>query len=168
MYTKRSSIDLITTKVIKLATELNLSKKELDEGTRRIMDIANTCIKSDGRPVEIVSLAEMSCLAASKLLTAKNVENIIAIDERTTRLIFEKPEELKKLMEGKLHKHLSMDASHIEKDGTFIRSSELAYVAYKKGIVNVDDKRTLEALLYATRYKGCAISWEEIDELKRE
>ena len=49
----------------------------------------------------------------------------------------------------------------------FIRSSELVYVAYKKGFIKLNDKRALEALLYATKYKGCAISWEEIEQLKR-
>jgi hypothetical protein len=50
----------------------------------------------------------------------------------------------------------------------FIRSSELVYVAYKKGIINLgNNKKVLEALLYATKFKGSSISFEEINELKR-
>ena len=55
---------------------------------------------------------------------------------------------------------------HIFTKYRFIRSSELVYVAYKKGLVSLKGRRVLEALLYATKFKGSSISFEEIEELK--
>ena len=49
----------------------------------------------------------------------------------------------------------------------FIRSTELVFVAYKKGIINIHGKNVLDALLYATKFKGSSISFEEIEELKK-
>ena len=40
-------------------------------------------------------------------------------------------------------------------------------MAYKNKFLKLRDKHALEALLYATKFKGCAISWEEIKQLKR-
>jgi hypothetical protein len=40
-------------------------------------------------------------------------------------------------------------------------------MAYKKRLIEIRDKHALEALLYATKFKGCAISWEEIEQLKK-
>jgi hypothetical protein len=48
-----------------------------------------------------------------------------------------------------------------------IRSTELIYVAYKKGLIKIKDKNILDALLYALKFKGCAISNEEISQIKK-
>ena len=47
----------------------------------------------------------------------------------------------------------------------FIRSIELIYVAYKKGILRSKDTHRLEALLYSLKYKGASISGKEIKEM---
>ena len=50
----------------------------------------------------------------------------------------------------------------------FIRSAELIYVAYKKNVTRIKDgKDVLDALLYAVKFSGCAISGDEIKEMKR-
>ena len=94
---------------------------------------------------------------------------MIGIDERTTRVLFEKPENLRELMANKLHRKINLNLNEIKNINNFrfIRSSELVYISYKKGFIKLNDKRALEALLYAAKYKGCAISWEEIEQLKR-
>ena len=38
---------------------------------------------------------------------------------------------------------------------------------FKKGIVKIKDPKTLEALLYAVKFKGCSITDEEIKEIKK-
>jgi hypothetical protein len=48
-----------------------------------------------------------------------------------------------------------------------IRSIELAYIAYKKGLVKFGDGKLLDALLYSLKFKGCAVSSEEIEEIKK-
>ncbi len=160
--------ELIDKKVIQFPEEIGINLQELEQETQRLLRIANSAIITNGKNIEVVSIAETSCLALSSLLTKKGSPNLIAIDERTTRVLFEKPENLKELMSNKLHRKISLNLNEIKNFNKFkfIRSSELVYVAYKKGFVNLNDKRALEALLYATKYKGCAISWEEIDQLK--
>ena len=48
-----------------------------------------------------------------------------------------------------------------------IRSTELIYVAYKKGLVKLKGKLVLDALLWALKFKGCSISGDEIREIKK-
>ena len=161
--------ELMDKKVIQFATELNIKEQEIEQETKRFMQILNCTIKTDNRCVEIVSSAETSCLVVSSILTKRRINNLIGIDERTTRVLFEKPENLQDLMSNKLHRKMLLNTNELKTLGQFrfIRSSELVYVAYKKGFIKINDKRALEALLYATKYKGCAISWEEIEQLKR-
>ena len=161
--------DLIEKGVIKFATDSGLAQQEIESETQRFLRIVNSSIKSDNHFIEIVSPAEMSCLAVSHLFNKKRIENIIAIDERTTRVLFEKPKNLRDLMSNKLHRNVTLNTKELENMGQFrfIRSSELVYVAIKKGFIKINDKHALEALLYATKFKGCAISWEEIEQLKK-
>ena len=161
--------ELIDKGIIKFATDLGLAQQEIESETQRFLRIANSSIKSDNHFIEIVSPAEMSCIAISHLFNKRGVENIIAIDERTTRILFEKPENLRDLMSSKLHRNITLNTRPLEdtKQFRFIRSSELVFVALKKGYIKLNDKHALEALLYATKFKGCAISWEEIEQLKK-
>ncbi|MBX4212429.1 hypothetical protein KW787_03185 [Candidatus Pacearchaeota archaeon] len=160
---------LIEQGVLEMPSSLGIDEEELKKDTNELMDLANHYVQVKERWVPIVSEAEMSCLALSSILSKKGVENIIAIDERTTRILSENPENLEKLMSDRMHERAKIVAqdfapfSHYR----FIRSSELVYVAYKKGIISLKGKKVLEALLYATKYKGAAISFEEIEQLKK-
>ncbi|MCK5294397.1 MAG: hypothetical protein KAJ49_07085, partial [Arcobacteraceae bacterium] len=53
------------------------------------------------------------------------------------------------------------------KEFKFIRSTELIYVAHKKDILRLKGAENLSAVLYALKYKGCAISGREIQEIKK-
>lgn len=161
---------LIDDKIIKFPKEIGINQQELEKETDRLLGLINCSLQTGNNEyVNIVSPAEVSCLALSLLLSKKDTENLIGIDERTTRILFEKPENLEKIMSEKLHRRVIADKDKIQSLGQFrfIRSSELVYVAYKKGLIGIEDKKALEALLYATKYKGSSISWEEIDELKK-
>ena len=141
----------------------------LDKKTSELMRAANHSVRSDRKWIKIVSEAEISCLALSSELSKKKIENLIAVDERTTRILSEKPQNLKKIMTKRLRKRVDIELKNLEafKKYRFIRSSELAYVAHKKGLLRVKGPLALEAVLYATKFKGSAISWDEIKELKR-
>ena len=160
---------LIEKGIIKFATDLGLAQQEIESETQRWLRMANSSIKSDNHFIEIVSPAEMSCIALSHILNKKGIDNIIGIDERTTRVLFEKPQNLKDLMSSKLHRNISLNTAQLgdTRQFRFIRSSELVYVALKKGLIKINDKHALEALLYVTKFKGCSISWEEIEQLKK-
>lgn len=155
--------------VIQFATSLGIASQEIESETQHMVKLINCAVKSENQCIEIVSPAEISCLAVSKILSGRGIENLIGIDERTTRVLFEKPSNLKDLMSSKLHRQISLNINEIENLGhfRFIRSSELVYMAYKKGFIELNDKKAIEALIYATKFKGCSISWEEIEQLKK-
>ena len=106
-------------------------------------------------------------MALNGLLVQKGYDSVIAMDERTTRLLIENPKSLKKLMEYRLHISVEMRKTPNFEDVIFLRSTELIYVAWKKGLVQIKDKGVLDAMLYALKYKGAAISSDEIEEIKR-
>ncbi|MEK6933270.1 MAG: hypothetical protein AABW75_00150 [Nanoarchaeota archaeon] len=159
---------LLNSRVIEMPEALGISSNDLEGKTKELLGKANHFIKVDGEWISLVSSAEMSCLALSLELTEKSIENVISIDERTTRVLCEDPRQLERMMSEKLHKKVNIEGD-IKPflNFRFIRSSEVVFVAFKEGFVNIKGNKVLEALLYATKYKGCAISFEEIEELKR-
>lgn len=161
---------LLDKKVIEMPSALGIDEKQLSLYTQELMDLANHFIQVKGQWIHIVSDGEMSCLALSDMLEKEGAETIIGIDERTTRVLGENPEQLEQLMSEKLHQRAELLAKDISlfKKHKFIRSSELVYVAYKKGLLhNLQGKKALEAALYATKFKGTAISFDEINQIKK-
>ena len=161
---------LLDENVIELADYYGIDNSEIEAKAKEIMDIANSFFMSPKEQVRILHLGEASCLALSKILASKKIKNVIAVDERTTRMLVEKPENLKDLLNRKLHTHISLVKNNFAyfKDFQIIRSAELIYVAWKKGLVELKDGITiLDALLYAVKSKGCSISQDEIEEIKK-
>ncbi len=155
--------------IIQLPEAVGIQSTTLAAETALLMDKANHFVQAAGTFVSIVSEGEISCLALSKALTAKKVENLIAIDERTTRLLVEGPRNLERLMSDRLHKRITLAYQDLSAFSSFtcIRSSELVVVAYKQKILHPQTKQALAAALYATKYKGSSITFEEIDQLKK-
>lgn len=150
--------------IIKLA---DITPKQVDELRKKrdeIMNAANTTFKTRKRYIHLIDKGESAVLALSKIIKS----DVIVIDERTTRILCENPENLKKLLEKKLHTSITANKKNYSyfKDYKIIRSIELAYVAYKKGFFEIKDSRALEAMLYALKYKGCSVSEAEIEEIK--
>ena len=85
---------LIDNKTIELPEVLSVTESEIKSKTNYLMHLANQTINAKGKWIKIVSDAEMSCLALSSILIERGIENIIAIDERTTRILAEKPQNL--------------------------------------------------------------------------
>ena len=157
--------DLLDRGVLKLSSEV-ISNNQLEAETRKIMDLANNSLKTLNENVHLIHDAEASCLAFSRLC---NCDSLIVIDERTTRVLIEAPENLKKIMEKKLHAIVNIDLNKLKVlgDFRFIRSSELLYIAYEKNLLNLKkDKILLDALLYSVKYSGTSISSREIEEIK--
>jgi hypothetical protein len=161
--------ELLTSGVLEMPSALDVNNDEIKEERDLLMNLANTSIEAENKWIEIVSKAEMSCLALSSELSKRKIENMIAIDERTTRILSEKPENLEMIMEKKFHYPVR---AHLEKlkafsNFRFVRSSEIIYVAYKKGVLGLKGARALEASLYATKFHGSSISFEEVEILKK-
>ena len=161
--------NLIDSGVLELPSAIGISDELIKKETEALMETANHSVQVDGRWVDIVNNGEISCLALSRELSERKIENMIAIDERTTRVLSENPESMERMMSEKIHRRVHVDEEKLKtfSEFRFIRSSEIVYVAYKRGLTNVEGKKALEALLYATRFKGAAISFEEIDILKK-
>lgn len=161
--------NLIDAGIIEFPQILGVSDEQLERETKELMERANHFIQFKGNYMNIVSEAEISCLALSSELEKNNIDCMIAMDERTTRVLCENPESLAKMMSEKMHMNIkkASRSSHIFPNYKFIRSTELVFVAYKKGIINIHGKNVLDALLYATKFKGSSISFEEIEELKK-
>jgi len=160
---------LINEKIIEFPDSLNISDKEIDSKTKEILNYSNSMLQTKKRPIHLIESGEASCLALSSTLFDKGIDNVIAIDERTTRMIIEKPENLRILMEDKLHTpiELKLENKNQFKNINFIRSTELIYVAYKKNLIKNSSKDMLDAMLYGAKYKGCSISYEEIKQIEK-
>jgi hypothetical protein len=160
---------LLNEGILELPSSLNISEEDLNMETKELMDIANHFIQVRGKWVSIVSEGEISCLALSDLLTKDGIKNLVAVDERTTRMLCENPQSLERLMSKKLHQRVTLISNDLEMFSKYkiIRSSELIFVAYKKNLVNLEGSKAMEALLYATKFAGSSISFEEINILKK-
>ncbi len=162
--------ELIEEGILVMPDSLGLDNKIIMNKSDEIMNMVNEMFVSHKRPVKIFHSGEASCLAVSKLLSEKGIENVIAVDERTTRILIEKPHNLKELLERKMHTRIDFRKGSFDyfRDFRVIRSAEILYVAWKKKLVNIKDgELLLDALLYAVKFKGCAISSDEIEEIKR-
>ena len=150
--------------VIKLADITPQQVDELRKKRDEIMNIANTTFKTKKRYIHLIDKGESAVLALSNIIKP----SLIVIDERTTRILCENPENLKKLLEKKLHTSITANKKNYFyfRDYKVIRSTELAYIAYKKGFFDIKDPRALEAMLYALKYRGCSVSEAEIEEIK--
>lgn len=165
---------LVSDKVLEFPSSVGVSDSEISLKTKEYLDKANNIFldKKRNSGVHLIDSGETACIALSKILSSKKIENVIVIDERTTRMLGENPEGLKKFLEQKFHIKITIQNQNFEQFKTlkFIRSTELIYIAYKKGFVNLNSvpkEKILDALLYGLKFKGCSISDEEIAEIKR-
>lgn len=160
--------DLIEKGVLTMSNKV-INDSKLGRETKNILrDVNSSFVAEDHRKnMKLIHEGEASCLALARLC---GCENVIVIDERTTRMLTEAPEKLRNMMEKKFHTRINVDKSKINKlkGFRFIRSSELLFIAYKNNLFDMKkDKILLDALLYGVKFKGTAISSREIEEMKR-
>lgn len=160
--------ELLDNKILESPASLNINEREVSVNTQEFMNRANSTFHEGKNNIRILDLGESACIALSEILNKKGIENVMVVDERTARMLVEKPENLEKLLSKKLHTNIRADRDNFKKFKGFkiIRSAELVYLAYKKGLVNLKKGPVLDALLYAVKFKGCSISEEEIREIE--
>jgi predicted nucleic acid-binding protein len=156
---------LFNDRIIKHANLTEEQINQLRKIREEILFIANSTFSSNGKNLHLIEKGEAAALALAKMLGNSS----IVIDERTARMLCENPEQLRKLLQKKLHTNITAKRENYAyfKNFKIIRSTELAYIAKKKQLLDLNDKRELEATLYALKYKGCSISDPEIEEIKR-
>jgi hypothetical protein len=156
-----------------LGTTLKLFKgMNLGAKASKLQSLANSTFIANGNPIHLVNLGEMEGLAAAILLKSPYV-----VDERTTKLLVENSENLKNLLERKLHTKITINRKNLDefsketREVTILRSSELMTVAYEKGLFDncknkgISNREILEGILWGLKLRGCAISFEEISEI---
>lgn len=170
--TKRYELEAIQLKelfdegIIKYADITNEQVDQLRIKREEIMNIANTTFYSKKTDIHLLDKGECAALALSKIMKC---DCALVIDERTARMLCENPENLRKLLQKKLHTEITANKKNYEffRDFRIIRSTELIYMAHKKGLIELKDPRAYEAMLYAMKFKGCSISEEEVEEMKK-
>ncbi len=148
-------------------SERFIDNKELAKETANVLNKSRKILGADREMINLIQEGEASCLAFCKL---GKFNSLIVIDERTTRLLSESIENLKELMTRKLHTPIFIHPEELNyfKDFRYIRSSELAFLAYKKGLIALKkNEDTLDAILYSLKFHGTAISSREIEEMKK-
>ncbi|MAH51129.1 hypothetical protein CMI37_35255 [Candidatus Pacearchaeota archaeon] len=146
-----------------------VSDSVLNREAKKILKSVNSAFRDEktGDKIGLIHEGEASLLAFANLCKCNNV---IVIDERTTRMLTEAPEKLEHLMEKKLHTDIDADIDKLKEleRFKFIRSAELLYVAYKKNLFELKkNKVLLDALLYGVKFNGAAISSREIEKIKK-
>lgn len=160
---------LIDENVLNFPEVFGVKENEVTVKTNEVLELANSTFRTNKKPVKLIDRGETSCIALSDILDKRGVKNIIAVDERTTRMLIEAPLSTKSYLSRRLHTRIEMDKKSINffKKFKVIRSTELAYVAYKKGLIKMKGSSVLDAILYALKFKGAAISNEEIESIEK-
>ncbi len=143
---------------------------------RELIALANTSFRLDGKTMDVIQEGEMESIATALQIDAAGV----VMDERTLRLFIENNRDMKALLERRFQKTVTPDLKKMDafssklEDVTIIRSIELVGVAYKLGLLDdyiPDGKKgrdqLLDAVLWNTKFNGCAVTEEEIQELKQ-
>ncbi len=143
-----------------------------EKNTYEILTYFNSILveKKTKKPIHLIHLGEAEILAAA----IENKINYILIDERTTRTVVENIEGLRRHLSEELNTELNINEySHskiieMTKNINFIRSSEIVALSYEKNYFKKFrelEKDAFKAALYATKFAGCAIGFDEINEI---
>jgi len=160
---------LLDEEIIKLAEDEEIAtSKEISQKATEVMNLANNALFIEGKPVHLIERGEAEAMALSLILSEKKIENAVVIDERTARMLCENPENLEEIMESKLESKIEVKKENLKifEGIKVLRSTEMIYMAYKKGLID-SDKRKLEAMLYALKFGGCSVSEKEVQIMRK-
>ncbi len=141
----------------------------LSRTTRSILSVANRLFSVGGKPLRLVDEGEAECLAL--LMGMKG--GALAIDEKTTRVLIERPLSLVQTIRGEYAQSVSVNEQGLRgwqrmlPPITVLRSTELIAVAADHGYFSDYgplERQALSASLYAVRNAGCSITEKELDE----
>lgn len=141
----------------------------------RLHALANNSFKISNKNMEVVQSGEIESVVCALQAGAE----AMVMDERTLRLFIENSAEMKALLERRFQKPITVDKEKIKQFSKefagvkIIRSIELIGVAYKMGLLDSyvpgqkNGRETLvEAVLWAAKYNGSAVTEHEVEEIK--
>ena len=142
---------------------------------KELITLANSSFRIGNKDMDIIQSGEVESVACALDVNAAGV----VMAERTLRLFIENNKEMKALLEGRFKKTVVPDIAKMNqfsqqlKSITIIRSIELVGVAYKLGLLDayIPEGKSgkdvlLEAVLWATKFNGCAVTEHEVEEIK--
>jgi hypothetical protein len=145
------------------------------EKTYEILTYFNSVLieRKGKKPIHLIHAGEAEIIAAA----VENEIDYLLIDERTTRAVVEDIEGLREHLSEELGVPLEINGHAYEKIAeisngmNFIRSTEIIALSYEKSYFKKFkdlEKEAFKAALYATKFAGCAIGFDEIDEILSE
>jgi len=140
-----------------------------------LVSLANSSFEIENKNLDIMQEGEVEILASALKLNAP-----IVMDERTIRLMIENNLEMSKLLEIRFNKKVEVNPEKVKqfvdltKTIKIIRSVELVGVAYALGFLEEyvpkmkeGKQRLIDSVLWSVKYNGCAVTEQEIEELKK-
>ena len=162
---------LIESGVLDVVSTDNLRKLSLE-----VLNIANSIYQVNKTNPQLIQLGEIETL----VYAVEENASAVVMDERSTRMIVESPNSLKRILEKRLHKRVDINQKALKdfkariNNIPILRSAELMSIAYEKGmldkfLVNIPKARQnlLDAVLWGLKLNGCAISPPEIDAIMK-
>lgn len=145
--------------------------------TSTLLNYANSSFRVKNQNLKILQEADAEVAALAKQINA----DAILTDERTLRLLIESPDSLQGLMQHRLHTDVQVNKNSVHEfqrqvgNIPVFRSADLAAYAASAGIFDemiettkIYDKNSrkdvIEGVLFALRFSGCGISFEEIND----
>ena len=135
-------------------------------------EIASSLCTAKGKRIKLIDLGEAETLAMMK----ENNAGLLVIDERTTRMLIEEPENVVHFLERRHKSRVDLDFGALKRFRELfggiriVRSVELIALAYETGAFEKElhkSKQSLEAALYSAKFGGCAVSFEEINDFMK-
>ncbi len=156
-----------------------MGNEETKESALHLLSLANNCFQAKNHYINIVHFGEISTVASAKILKS----SAVVVDERTTRELIERPEEVARVLSHKLHTNVEINRKNLsalkeELAGLrVIRSAELVTIAYELGLLDrymrSGEERAihhlrrtlLDSVLWGVKLDGCSISEKEIQKI---
>src|SRR3989344_7850371 len=145
---------------------------------RKVADLialANNSFSIKGKTMDVIQSGEMESVACALELGAS-----VVMDERTLRLFIENPSEMSALLESRFQNKVTINKSKVKdfqknlQGIPIIRSIELVSVAFKMSLFDSylpkqkgGQDILVGAILWATKYSGCAATDHEVEEIKK-
>ena len=147
----------------------SLSAKELSL-VEHLDHLFNTTFYSSRGPIRILHRGELEAV-----VLAAEMDKVLAVDERTMRLVIEDVEQLRARLSRKIGGWVKINKDRLEearsliRDVFVVRSVDLVALAYEKGYFHKfkDPLDALRSSLYPLKYGGCAVSEAEIENFLR-
>lgn len=162
-------LSLVNRGIIKI-----ISLPQIKAESEKLLNTANRIFQAKDNWLQIMHVGEMEAIAAAIIMNS----SAFVVDERTARMLIENPDRLMEIMEKKLHTKISVDRGNLDdfrkqtRDIRLIRSTEIAAVAYEKGLLdqyipNIPNprKELLDSVLWGIKLNGCSISENEINKI---